>query len=180
VIRRWTLLTTIAICALAQDQPASADPRDLAWGAYLAANDQQKNLIPSILPLLRHEDSAVRLAAIDAPIRLDADVPEQDLAPLLRGYWLDSALIFVSRDPRRHADLLMRLLDGPLRDQQWVAITSILYAVAPPGYAARLYKDWTLQYTIQVWDTPSGYIEGCCSGWGGGGILVDAAGFPPL
>ncbi len=127
---------------------ASNEAIEMAWGAYLAGEDQQRSLIPSILPLLKYENSGVRLAAIDALMRLDADVPEEDLASLLGGYWLDSALIFLSKDPQKHASFLMGLLDHEMGVREWDALNGILLTAPPPGYAARLLRDLTLRFTV--------------------------------
>ena len=184
MIRRVLLVLAMAASSAAAqtaaERLASTEPSELAWGAYLAAERQQKDLIPAILPLLKLDNSGVRLAAIDALIRLDADVPEQDLAPLLDGYWLDSTLILLSKDPKKHASFLMSLLDREMEGRQWDALNSILLAAPPPGYAARLLKDLTLGFTVCV------QFENPCPGR----MVVDGvpflrrppespAGFPP-
>ncbi len=154
MIRRllWVLamVASSAVAQTAAERLTSTEPSQLAWGAYLAAEGQQKDLIPAILPLLKLDNSGVRLAAIDALIRLDADVPEEDLAPLLSGYWLDSTLILLSEDPKKHASFLMSLLDREMEGRQWDALNSILLAAPPPGYAARLLRDSSLRFTVCV------------------------------
>jgi hypothetical protein len=154
-----TMLLAIAACASAQTPPAqllsSGEPSQLAWGAYLAANAQDKSLIPAILPLLRSRNSGVQLAAIDALIRLDADVPEEDLAVYLDSNPPDPVLVLLARDPKKHGDFLLRMLDRPLSETAWMAVNGILLMAPPPGYAARLVRDWTLQYNVEVWDWDS-------------------------
>jgi len=147
------VLTVTAAYAMAQpaaERLKSAEPSELAWGAYLAAEGQQKELIPSILPLLKHANSGVRLAAVDALIRLDADAREEDLTELLDGYWLDSALILLARNPTKHAVFLATLLDHPLDLRQWNAINDILMSTPTPGYTALLWKDLSLKLRVAV------------------------------
>jgi hypothetical protein len=59
----------------------SKEPVQLAWGAYLAGEYLEPSFVPSIVPLLRHEHPDVQLAAIDALLRLNADLPAESLGP---------------------------------------------------------------------------------------------------
>src|SRR5436305_882051 len=120
---------------------SAKDPSQVAWGAYLAANYQQKKFIPEIIQLLAAENNFVRRAAIDSLIRLDAALPENTLTTLIKDY-LEPVLILVSTHADRYSEFLLRLLDKPMPDWDWVAVNSILAAAPPPGYAARLLKDW--------------------------------------
>ena len=130
---------------------SSHEPSQKAWGAYLAANAQQKELIPAIIPLLMSTESAVQFAAIDALIRMEADVPQEDLAAYLETNPPDPVLVLLARDPRKHADFLLGLLDRPLSVASWVAVNGVLSMAPPPGYAARLLRDWRIQYHIELW-----------------------------
>ena len=162
---------------------SSTEPSQLAWGAYLAANYQQKNFVPAIIPLLRFSDSGVRLVAIDALIRLDADVADDDLSIFLASNPIrldaDPALVLMAKDPKKHTDLLMRLLDQ-LNNSGWVAVNEILLADPQPGYAAHLLRDWKVHFNVKVWDGPVGIGDGGC-GWFGPQRVEEARqGFPTI
>jgi hypothetical protein len=158
---------------------ATNDPRQLAWGAYLAGNYQQKSAIPAIILLLRFANADVQLAAIDALIRLDADVSEEDLSAFLKTNQVDPVLVLLARDPKKHGDFLMRMLDRQLDDTDWVAVNSILSMAPPPGFAARLLREWTLHFHIQVWDNFGSGSDGGC-GWVEDGVSGGRPGYPPM
>lgn len=158
------------------------DPAQAAWGAYLAANYEQSQFIPQILPLLNWQDSRVQAVALDSLIRLKAGVPEMYLTQFADSHLLDAALVILARDPTEHAAFLMSLLDKPLEtDAHWVAVRSLLASAPPPGFAARLLRDWTLKFTLRVHDASSvsGGIS-AVSGGSGHGVGGGAPGFPPI
>src|SRR4051794_11969504 len=68
-----------------QERLSSNVQSEVAWGAYLAANYKQKSFIPAITQLLKSDNRAIVAVALDALIRLEADVPEDALAPLSAG-----------------------------------------------------------------------------------------------
>ena len=133
---------------------------------------------PAILPLLKSSDVDVQLAAIDALIRLDADMSEDDLSAFLKTTnQIDPLLIILARDSKKHGDLLMRLLDRQLNDTDWIAVNSILSTAPPPGFAARLLREWTLHPSVQTYDTFISAGDGGC-GWYGVKVTDRRAGFP--
>jgi len=149
-----------------------------AWGAYLAANYQQRDFIPQIAELLKSTNVNVRLVAMDALIRLQANVPEEILQRVeVDGF--DPILILLSRDVNGHAAYLMSLLDRPLPDLDWIATNSLLTSAPPKGFAGRLLKEWNLKLEILVQDSGAGiggsYGSGC-----GDVADIAAAGFPPV
>ncbi len=147
----------------------SSDLGQLAWGAQLVANYQQKKFIPEVIALLDSPNRDVQLSALDALIRLNADVPEESLAKFLNGgHTLEPAIVFLARDPKAHAGFLVHALDRTLFDQQWVAVSSFLAAAPPPGYASRLLRDWTIKATVEVKERPGGVGYGGPSGCGDG------------
>src|ERR1017187_4428964 len=144
MLRRLALLFGSATLCLLAQSPASEPkdaaqrtqiqamlssraPNQLAWGAYLAAENGERNLVPSIIPLLRHENPDVQLAAIDALIRLKGDVPPETLKALRIDDTLDPVLVLISADPKKYSAVLMGLLDQNLDDEQWVATNSMLW-----------------------------------------------------
>ena len=164
------------------DQLDSPDYAELAWGAYRAGEEGLTQLSPKIVPLLGLRDPRLQAVAIDALIRLRADVPEQALVELVETGQLDPALILLSRNPERHTDFLMRLLDGPLTGLQWVAVNNLLSAEPPLGFAAKLLREWKISYTLTVHDRAP-YLpmaEGSGFGSGGRGKADSFTGFPPI
>jgi hypothetical protein len=159
---------------------SSRAPDQLAWGAYLAAEYGAGNFVPTIIPLLRHKNPDVQIAAVDALIRLNADVPPEGLAGVRIDGTLDPVIVLLSRNSKKYSALLMDLLGQSLDDNQWVAVNSILWMSSPRGYAALLLRAWKLEVTIEVRDKP-GYKERCCSGYFAGTKQPrDRSGFPPL
>ena len=158
---------------------SSTEPSQLAWGSYHAANSQQRSAIPAIIPLLRSSNALVQLAAIDALIRLDATVPDEDLAFFLLSNRAAPVIVLLASDPKTHGDFLLRLL-GHASNPEWVAVNSILLTAPPPGYTARLLREWTLQFNLNVWDKPF-RAEGCCCGWFTyPPFRSPSSGFPPI
>jgi hypothetical protein len=79
---------------------SSSDLVQLAWGAQLAANYQQKKFIP----LFNFLDADLQLSAFDPLIRLDAGVPEQSPANFLNDRdTLEPIIVPLARDPNAHA-----------------------------------------------------------------------------
>ena len=165
------------------DQLDSNDYAELAWGAYSAGEEGLTQLTPKIVPLLGLRDPRLQAVAIDALIRLRADVPEQSLVELVETGQLDPVLILLSRNPERHTDFLMRLLDGPLTGLQWVAVNNLLSAEPPPGFAAKLLREWKIKYTLTVHEKSPYASLGEGSGFGSMGVRgkTDSfPGFPPI
>src|ERR1700679_4187417 len=61
---------------------ASNDPARMAWGAELAGRYGRQEVVPELLRLLRSRDERVQANALDALIRLKAQVPAEELTPL--------------------------------------------------------------------------------------------------
>ncbi len=159
------MIATLALFILSTALPLAAQqtqgPTVLAWTAHLAAERGQPELIPQIIPLLRHPHPDVQLAAADALIRMNADVPSSDLVGVRIDGSLDPVIVLLAKSPQQHAQLLMELIDQAQDDTQWAAINSILANAPPGGFAARLLHDWKLQILIELWDGPIGI--GCRS-----------------
>jgi hypothetical protein len=159
---------------------SSSDPAQLAWGAELAANYQQKTFVPAIISLLDFGNADVQLCAFDALIRLNADVTEKTLARFLSNPdALEPIIVLLARDPKAHAAFLMRALDQPLSDRHWVDVNSFLAATPPPSYTARLLRDWTIKDAVLVREDGPG--SGADVGYACGGVLgPPRPGFPVI
>lgn len=172
------MVSTIMLAGLAIAQPVAISPADgqekdsvarllaspldgdRAWGAYLAANYQQRGFVPQVVQLLKSPDARVRLAALDALIRLQADPDEKALTALLDAHLehLDSVLILVARRIVEHREFLMKLLDRELKDGQSLQVNSLLLRSAHPEYAARLLRDWEIRIRDRF-TTDAGLVE---------------------
>jgi hypothetical protein len=143
----------------------------------LAANYRLPEFSDDLLKLTTADDSIVRLAAIDALVRLDVNVPEQVLAQISD---LDATYIFLARHPDQYENLIRDLLGRKLPDHQWVALNSILLAKPPAGFAAALLRDWSVSLKLTV--TEPG--RGAGVGEGGAGCVdgsgYERPGFPPV
>ncbi|HEX8284665.1 MAG TPA: hypothetical protein VF588_14970 [Pyrinomonadaceae bacterium] len=163
-----------------------------AWGAYLAGAYGLKEHVPLVVALLEDaqgteaaaegwEESAVRRAALDALIRLDAEVPSEKLLPLYR-LAPDETVILLARAPEPNARALLTLFAEEMPDARWVAVANLLAEARPRGFAARLLAGLEMRATVFVYDREGerGYGGGGGRGCGGGdyfGPMPD--GFPP-
>jgi len=165
-----------ALLARLLNSPSSAD---LARGAYLAANYEQKEFVPSIIPLLGFSDRRVQLVAIDALIRLRAEVPDGALEAFLADNWADPAMVLLAQDSKRNADYLVSLSER-LTNLDWEAANAILVTAPPEGYAARLFRDLTIHIELKVWDRGIGYADGLCGWIPPVKPMESSVGFPPI
>jgi hypothetical protein len=160
---------------------SSSDAGQLAWGAQLAANYQQKTFVPAIISLLDFANHDVQLSAFDALIRLNADVPELNLARFLNDPdALEPTIVLLARDPKAHADFLMSALDQPVSDPHWIAVNSFLAAAPPRSYASRLLRAWTIKATIIAREDALGEDDDGAGGECGDGGTMLRPGFPMI
>lgn len=159
-----------------------------AWNAYYAGKLGVDEAVPALLELIDRENQRdpgpvppVKKAALDALIRLDADVPFELLRVGLHADYTAETLILLARDPEINMEALFDLMDfGPVNGQHWWAAAGILASIEPIGLAARLLPEVRLSLSVAVRDPGSEefnhYIEGYGSGgrWGSTGTI-----FPP-
>ncbi len=161
---------------------ASADPAEQAWGAHLAANYQQTKFVPDLRRFLTASHPDVRLQALDALIRLKADVPAGELMPLWPTH-RTPVLILLAADAKKNEDNLHSLTREDLDSKEWVAVHNLLVLTRAPGIVAELLS--ALQVHVMVWVQDSGrFGPGYGGGIGGGSSMCGGAGmrpgFPPL
>jgi hypothetical protein len=95
-VARSLILVMLGVPLLAQPQPLSP---------------------ANAIRLLDSANRDVALSAFDALIRLNADVPESNLASFLNEReTLEPVLVLLARDSKAHATFLMPALDQPLGD----------------------------------------------------------------
>jgi hypothetical protein len=154
-----------------------------AWGAYNAGERNETQYESLIVPLLNECDARVQSVALDALIRLRADVPEDSLRGLVETRQIDPIVVLYTNHPRPHSEFLMQLLDGLLTEPQRLALNALLASSPPPGFAARLLAHWTIRYVVTVHDGTPFIGAGTWVGVGSGssrGPRVDEPGFPPV
>jgi hypothetical protein len=164
--------------------------RERAWGAYYAGAYGLKEHAPLVVALLEDadgadggwEESSVKRAALDALIRLNADVPPEKLLPL---YQLapDETIILLAREPERNAGALLTLFSDETASARWVAVGNLLAEALAKGFAARLLAGLKLKASVYVYDQEGerGFNSGRGTGCGGSShftLLPD--GFPPF
>ncbi|MCA1618918.1 MAG: hypothetical protein LC795_06320 [Acidobacteria bacterium] len=164
--------------------------RERAWGAYLAGAYGLKEHAPLVVALLEDadgaaggwEESSVKRAALDALIRLDADVPPEKLLPL---YQLapDETVILLAHAPERNAGALLTLFADEMPSARWVAVGNLLAEALAKGFAARLLAGLEMRASVYVYDREGerGFNGGGGHGCGGSShFALVPDGFPPF
>lgn len=168
----------------------SGDTRERAWGAYLAGlhglNDEAPRLVEMLAdPALAGggwQEARALQAALDALIRLDAEVPAETLLPL-RQSSPDEVFILLAREPRQNRQALLSLFADEAPDPRWLAAGNLLAETRAPGFAARLLAGLKIEARVYVYDSEGdhGYNGGGGCGSGGGGrVFRSPDGYPPV
>jgi hypothetical protein len=172
----------------------SEGSRERAWGAYLAGTLGLKEHAPLLVGLLEDprlasggwEEGVVRQAALDALIRLDAEVPAEVLRALPQGC-TDEAIILLARSPSENQSALLEIFEGVddpgHAGARWLAAGNLLAAVKARGFAARLLGGLKVEAAVSV--LAEDISHGFGQGFGGGGCGCGAfyephTGFPPV
>jgi HEAT repeat protein len=165
--------------------------RERAWGAYLAGTHGLKEHAPALVELLADpnlagggwEESVVRQAALDALIRLDAEVPAEKLLPLYQSS-PDEVVILLARSPEQNREALLPLFVEETPTARWLAVGNLLAESRAPGFAARLLRELKIEASLYVYDREGGHNyglgggDGASCGCGGGGS--GGGEFPPV
>jgi hypothetical protein len=160
-----------------------------AWGAYLAGAYGLKEHAPLVVALLDGAGEAgdvsgewaVRRAALDALIRLDAEVPSERLLPLYESA-PDETVILLARAPERNAAALLTLFAEETPGVRWVAVANLLAETRARGFAARLLEGLRIVARVHVYDSEGerGYNGGGGQGCGASRHFeLVPEGFPP-
>jgi len=173
-----------------------------AWGAYIAGRHGLEEAVPLLRGLLRPppEDTAqaaaqeapkaaaqnakrdlryVQYAALDALIRLEADVPPAELLAL-SGRFKTHALLLMAGDPEENQIALLDLIRSSSTSRAcWAAVCNLIVPLKTPGLAAYLLENLDLKVNLAVLDQ-----DGQGGGAGGGMTFGDGwfavpEGFPP-
>ena len=167
----------------------SGEHRERAWGAYLAGLHGLKAEAPRLAELLAEpalagggwEEALVRQAALDALIRLGAEVPAETLLPL-RQTAPDEVIILLARAPQQNQQALLSLFTDESPESHWLAVGNLLAETRAQGFAVRLMAGLKIEASVHVYDSEGerGYGGGC----GGCGRFCDffrpPDGYPPV
>jgi len=158
-----------------------AAPADEAWEAFRAGEQGRAEAIPALRKMLRSPDQRVSRAALDSLVRLQAEVPWNELQPLWTRHRAP-VLILLARHPEKHGATLVSLLDD-MRQLQWQAACNVLAPRKTAGLALHLLK--TLELRLDLVVVTPGTLAGV--GLGGGSIagracgrMVVPEGWPPV
>lgn len=169
----------------------SYENRERAWGAYLAGIYGLKEQAPSLVSILEDEalrgeggeEHTVRQAALDALIRLDAEVPAGALLPLYASA-PDEVLILLAHAPRENQGALLTLFREDAENVRWLAAGNLLAETRAPGFAARLLGSLYVEANLHVYDAEGEHplSGGGMNGGGGCGGVGSGPGrdFPPV
>ncbi|MDQ5839097.1 MAG: hypothetical protein M3379_20145 [Acidobacteriota bacterium] len=166
----------------------SQENRERAWGAYLAGANGLKEQSAALVELLSDsnlgggwEESLVRQAALDALIRLDAEVPSEKLLPLYQSS-PEEVVILLARSPEQNRQALLPLFVADAPSVRWLAVGNLLAETRAPGFAARLLQELKIEASLYVYDREGGhdYSMGGGGGCGCGRGVSREEGFPPI
>jgi len=159
----------------------SEEPLKVAWGAWLARQDNQTVLIPPLIEKVneyqltggyssqterdRHD---ALLVVLDALIGLHATVPVEDARKLYPEF-AAQAIILLVRSPDDAQSALLEIFQEARANYTWLAAGNVLMKARTPGFAALLLIRFTQHMTVSVYDPFRG------GGVGGGG---GECGFP--
>ncbi|HVF44126.1 MAG TPA: hypothetical protein VM936_13975 [Pyrinomonadaceae bacterium] len=158
----------------------SGENRERAWGAYLVGLHAMKEQTPSLVSILQDEslngggrvESAVRQAALDSLIRLDAEAPSDVLLPLY-AYSPNEVLILLARSPQENQAALLTLFTDNEPPARWFAAGNLLAEMRAPGFAARVLAGLKITASVYVFDREEHDGIGVGGGCGGCGFGMD-------
>jgi hypothetical protein len=164
----------------------SSDAKEVAWGAFTAAQYHVTSAIPLLITALQQISSVdadphggTELAILDALVHLRAQVPADVLERSLGRWPIPTLILLENATGARDAMLLQRL--SVTTAFEWQAIGNLLLRSKPPGLAYQLLEGLQLQLTVYVTDQPNvGFGSGLGRGSDGCMVATAAPGFPPL
>jgi len=164
----------------------SPDAKDLAWGAFTAAQYHVASAIPLLITALQRDlpagadpYGAAELAILDALVQLGAEVPAETLQRSVTRWRIPTLILLARATGNKDAVLLPRL--NVTTGLEWDAVANLLLATKPSGFAFRLLDGLQLQLRIYVADQPNALGSGMGGGTEGDcNVVYPGPGFPPL
>ena len=166
-----------------QRQLRSDDPAEIAWGAFLAAQNRLKSAVPLLQERLASRPAndflPTELAILDALVQLDATLPAQAVRSSLDRCPVQ-ALILLANASSGRDEMLLSLLEST-SGFRWQAAANVLLMTKPPGFARRLLTGLRMRLVIDVDDQQGRGFGGSVGGVSDGANVAHLApGFPPL
>ena len=126
-------------------------PKEVAWGAYLASQNQLPEvvLLERALTTVSFSEPA-ELAVLDALIQLNASVSAHSLRPLFNQFPVQTLILLGNASGERDA-VLLSLLEST-SGNAWYASANMLLKNKAPGFARQLLTGLTLHLKIDVTD----------------------------
>lgn len=163
-----------------------ATPREVAWGAFLAAEGHIDAAAPRIVARLAAEDPVdrarmpLRIALLDALVVLDPVIDPAMLLPHAQAFLRHGVITFLARHPDRYGAACVELFRRTHRaTTSWLALGNALAAARTPGFAATVLGGLEVTLTVRVFadardrfEPPTRSVPGC-------GLYVVPAGWPP-
>jgi hypothetical protein len=139
-------------------QLRSADPKDVAWGAFTAASYQLREVSAELAAALARlpsggDQGAVISALLDAVIETRAPIPAETLDRYWEQWPVQTVFAFRDATGARDAVLLRRLSTS--KGYQWFAAANLAVTSRLPGFASQLLRQVTLRLVVDVIDPPN-------------------------
>ena len=173
--------TRQAIAQETRRQLRSPDPKEVAWGAFRAAEYRFVEVVPEIVAALEapsapdgSERFATVSALLDSLVQLDASVPAAVLPLFWRDWPVQTAILSAKATGDRDQMLLDWLASSS--GSEWFAAANVLLDTKPPGFAAELLRNLNLRLDITVSEAGNRMTGG---GGGGSAGVADGIGFNP-
>lgn len=141
----------------------------IAWGAWLARQDHQTDLIPLLIekvgeyqPSDESQSQTVErdrhdalLVVLDALIGLGAAVPVQEASKLYPEFAAQSLILLV-RSQTDAQSALLDIFQNARANWNWLAAGNVLVKTRPPEFASLLLSRFTQHITVSVFDPGRG------------------------
>jgi hypothetical protein len=161
----------------------SQDVSERAWGAYFAGQSGLLDLQPKLESILEEaatSDECLVRSAIEAEIRMRADLPTSLLAEIY-GKYPDETTILLAQSPENHIDLILSLFQNQGVSARWLALGNLLLEAKAPGFPLALIQDLKRIHIVVSVRDPTDRGGGFGGGWGqGAGDFNVPIGYPPV
>ena len=163
----------------------SKDPVRVAQGCYESAEQGLVKAVPAIRRRLIDfpegnwaEREGAMLSILDALIRLDAEVTDEELRVAFSQEPVQAAILLLRR-PQQHREVALDYLESSAYGRAWFAVANLLFDAREPRLVTRLLETLTLELDVTA---RAGEYFDPRDGGGYGGRYGDRSvrGLPPL